>query len=123
MRGTRRRRCQQAVEARTHAREAGTITERGQTEQTLKGSVDRLFALAEAYPDLKANQNFLELHKNLVDIEDHLQSSRRYYNAVVRDYNTAVQSFPTVLTGRARWGFRNASFSSLIARRNGLRLG
>lgn len=102
----------QAVEARNHAKEAGTIPERDQTERTLKGSVDRLFALAEAYPDLKANQNFLELHRNLVDIEDHLQSSRRYYNAVVRDYNTAIQSFPAVLLA-GPLGFSEREFFQL----------
>jgi LemA protein len=71
--------------------------------------VSRLFALAEAYPDLKADQNFVSLHRSLVEIEDGVQSARRYYNAVVRDLNTQIQRFPAVLVARAT-GFRERSF-------------
>lgn len=75
----------------------GTATrhDKIQTENQLGNSLKTLFALAEKYPDLKANQNFLSLHNTLTDIENHLQGARRYYNAVVRDFNTWCESFPS----------------------------
>jgi LemA protein len=57
----------------------------------------RLFALAESYPELKANQNFLALQTQIAELEDQLQMARRYYNGTVRDYNTSIQTFPDVL--------------------------
>ena len=61
----------------------------------LSAAVGRLFAVAEAYPDLKASQNFQQLQRNLVDVENNVQYARRYYNAVVRDWNTLVGSVPS----------------------------
>ncbi len=61
----------------------------------LSSAIGRLFALAEAYPDLRANQNFMKLHGDLTDTEDKIQASRRFYNGTVRDYNTKLQVFPT----------------------------
>ena len=69
----------------------------------------RLIAVAEAYPDLKANQNFQQLQSELTEIEDSLQSARRYYNATVRDLNTRIQSFPNVLIARPM-GFTEEEF-------------
>jgi len=66
-----------------------------QDENALTRQIKTLFAVAEAYPDLKANQNFLDLQKKLVEIEDALQYARRYYNGTVRDYNILVESFPS----------------------------
>jgi LemA protein len=63
----------------------------------LTSALKSLFAVAENYPDLKANQNFLELQKELVDIEDKIQASRRFYNAVLREYEAFKQSFPNVI--------------------------
>ncbi len=63
-------------------------------ENDLTKALRSVFALAEAYPNLKANEQFLNLHKSLVDIEDELQMARRYYNGTVRDYNIRIQSFP-----------------------------
>jgi LemA protein len=63
-------------------------------ERALHGSLGRLFAVAEAYPELKANKNFLELQQQLAEIEDQLQMARRYYNGTVRNLNIAIQSFP-----------------------------
>lgn len=83
-----------AVAARNQAAQATTIADRAEREQSVARAVGRLFAIAEAYPDLKASAGFQQLHRSLVDVEDHLQSARRYYNAVVRDYNTLVESFP-----------------------------
>lgn len=87
----------EAVHARDQASHAETLASRGASEQTLSAAVGRLFALAEAYPDLKANQNFLDLQRNLVEIEDHVQYARRYHNAVVRDLNTLIERFPALL--------------------------
>jgi LemA protein len=77
----------------------------------LTGALGRLFAVAEAYPDLKASENFLKLQDDLTDTEDKISAARRYYNATVMHYNTAVQSFPWLLfAGPA--GFRAREFFS-----------
>jgi len=89
------------VEARNRATQAGTVPERGATEQSLSGAVGRLFAVAEAYPDLKAGRNFQELHRALVEVENNVQYARRYYNAVVRDLNTLIEGFPSSLVASA----------------------
>ena len=83
------------VEARGQAVQSASIAERGAREQNLSAAVSRLFAVAEAYPDLKATQNFQDLQRNLVEIENNIQYARRYYNAVVRDWNTLVESIPS----------------------------
>ena len=76
------------------------IGERAKQETSLSRSLGRLFALAEDYPDLKASAGFQQLHTSLVEIEDHLQYARRYYNGSVRDNNTLVESFPSNLVAR-----------------------
>jgi LemA protein len=81
-------------------------------EKALQGSLARLFAVAEAYPDLKANKNFLELQEQLAEIEDHLQMARRYYNGAVRNLNIGIESFPGVLLARP-FGFREEPFFEL----------
>jgi len=81
--------------ARGAAVAAQTPETRAQAENALTGALRQLFALAEAYPDLKANTNFVQLQGSLGEIEDAIQNSRRYYNAVVRDLNTTVQAFPS----------------------------
>lgn len=68
--------------------------EQAQAENALSGTLKSIFALAESYPDLKANQNFLELQRELSDTENKIQASRRFYNGNVRDFNTKIQSFP-----------------------------
>jgi len=80
--------------ARTAAMGAGTPAEKEQAENMLSGTLKSLFAVAENYPDLKANQNFLELQRELTDTEDKIQASRRFYNGNVRDFNTKIQVFP-----------------------------
>ena len=97
-----------AESARNEARPADS----GQAERALTGEVGRLFAVAEAYPDLKASQRFLDLQRALVEIEDALQNARRYYNAVVRDFNTRIQSIPDSLIARPL-GFREREFFEL----------
>lgn len=83
--------------ARARALGAGDSQEKAQAENALTGTLKTLFAVAENYPDLKANANFLDLQRELADTENKIQSARRFYNGVVRDYNTAIQSFPTNL--------------------------
>jgi LemA protein len=85
------------VVARNAAAAASTVPERVQAENALTGALRGLFALAEAYPDLKANQNFVRLQDELADIENKLAAARRFFNNAVADYNGAVQSFPAVL--------------------------
>ncbi len=82
------------TKARSAAMGAGSLAEKGQAEATLAASLKSVFAIAEAYPDLKANQNFLSLQTELTDTEDKIEASRRFYNANVLDLNTAVQTFP-----------------------------
>jgi LemA protein len=85
------------------------LPERADEESGLSRSIGRLFALAEDYPDLKASEGFQQLHASLVEIEEHLQYARRYYNGSVRDNNNLVEGFPSLLIARAL-GFRSASF-------------
>ena len=81
--------------ARAAAMGAGNIEEKGKAENMLTGALKSLFAVSEAYPDLKANQNFVELQKELSDTENKIQASRRFYNTNVRDLNTKTESFPS----------------------------
>jgi LemA protein len=77
------------------------VARRGEAERGLSTAVGRLFAVAEAYPELKAGRNFQDLQKSLVEIENNVQYARRYYNAVVRDLNTLVEGFPSSLVASA----------------------
>ncbi len=88
---------QKVTEARTQAMNAGNIKEQEQAENMLSGTLKSLFAVSENYPDLKANQNFLELQRELSDTENKIQASRRFYNGNVRDFNTKIQVFPNNL--------------------------
>ena len=93
--------------ARTQAMNASGPAARGQAENMLTGALKSLFAVAEAYPDLKANQNFLELQRELSDTENKIQAARRFYNGNVRDLNTAIESFPgNVIAGVFRFAPR-----------------
>lgn len=88
---------QNVTEARTMAMNAGNLQEKVKDENILSGALKSLFAVAEAYPDLKSNQNFMQMQADLTDTEDKIQASRRFYNGNVRDYNTKLQVFPTNL--------------------------
>lgn len=85
---------------RAEATNAKSVEATAAADAQMTGLLGRLFAVAEAYPELKANTNFLQLQDQLANIEGELQGSRRYYNATVRDLNTAIQSFPAVLIAR-----------------------
>ncbi len=83
------------TELRAEAMRVTGIDERGKAEEELSTGVQRLIALAENYPDLKANENFLNLQNQLVETENYLQFARRYYNGSVRDYNTMTETVPS----------------------------
>lgn len=85
---------QAVTEARANALNAQGVKETAAAENQFEGALKSLFAVAEAYPDLKANENFLQLQQELVDTEDKIQASRRFYNGGVRDLNTKIQVFP-----------------------------
>jgi len=87
--------------ARTAAMNAQSIQEKEKAENMLSSTLKSIFALSENYPELKANQNFLDLQKTLTEVEDKLQLSRRYYNATVRDFNTKIEVFPNNLIANA----------------------
>jgi LemA protein len=91
----------QVVRSRNAAMAAATPEARARAEGQLTDALRQLFALAEAYPDLKANESFRQLQTQLAEIENAVQDSRRYYNAVVRDLNTAIESFPSNLVASA----------------------
>jgi LemA protein len=85
------------TELRAEAMRVVDVNARGEAEQALSEGVSRLLALAESYPDLKANENFLKLQAELVQTENYLQFARRYYNGSVRDYNTLTETVPSNL--------------------------
>ena len=85
------------IQARNMAMNATTTEEKIQNENILQGTLKSLFALAESYPDLKANQNFMDLQAQLRQMEDEIANARKYYNAVVKTFNTKVESFPSNL--------------------------
>lgn len=97
------------TELRRQAQAAQGAARQGAAEASLEQALGRLIALREAYPELKANQNFAQLSSALVEVEDHLQYARRFYNGAVRDYNDAGQRFPGMLVARG-FGFDAAEF-------------
>ena len=88
---------EEVTKARTAMMNAGTVDETAKAENQFQTALKSIFAVAEAYPDLKANENFKELQAELVDTEDKIQASRRFYNGVARDFNTKRKVFPTNL--------------------------
>ncbi|MFA6171302.1 MAG: LemA family protein [Patescibacteria group bacterium] len=97
------------IKARNSAMSAGSAEEKAKAENALSQTLKSIFALAEAYPDLKANQNFLELQRELTDTEDKIMAARRFYNGNVRDFNTKLQVFPTNMIGNML-GFKPREF-------------
>lgn len=87
----------------------GTPAEQAKSENMLTGALKSLFAVAEAYPNLKANENFRDLQAQLSEIEEHIQRSRRFYNGNVREMNTMVGQFPSNIVAR-QFGFSKAEF-------------
>lgn len=97
------------TQARSQAMQAGTMQDQLEKENMLSGALKSLFAVSENYPELKANQNFLQLQADLTDTEDKIQAARRFYNGNVRDFNTKLQVFPTNLIGNIL-GFKKYEF-------------
>jgi len=89
------------TELRTRAMAAASMADKAQAEGELARQIDRILALQERYPDLKASGNFLQLQNDLVGIEDHLQYARRFYNGAVRDLNNRIETFPSLIVARA----------------------
>lgn len=104
---------QKAIDARNRARLAtASISGRAAAEQQVSADVGNVLAIAEAYPDLKANNNFLDLQKQLTDTEKLIANARQYYNACVRDYNTLIEAFPSNIAANVM-AFKPAEFFQL----------
>lgn len=99
---------EKVIQLRSQAMAAPT-NEKGASEAALAGALKSVFALAEAYPDLKANQEFLHLQETLTRLEEEIQRARRYYNATVRDFSTAIESFPNNLFA-GTFGFEKMAY-------------
>lgn len=105
---------EEVTRARASAMGARSVEERAGAEGTLTRALAGLFAVAEAYPQLRANENFLSLQGELSSLEDAIQSARRYYNAVVRDLNTKCETFPSNLVA-GTFGFSKREYFELDA--------
>ena len=96
------------TELRAEAMRQADVAARGEAEEKLGAGVGKLIALAESYPDLKANENFLNLQNELVETENYLQFARRYYNGSVRDFNTMIETVPSnIVAGMFRFSQRD----------------
>jgi LemA protein len=100
------------VQARNAAMAAQGPAQMAAAENQLTGALRQLFALSEAYPDLKANQNFQQLQMELSDLENKIAAARRFFNNAVQEYNTGIQNFPAVLFA-GTLGFREQTFFDL----------
>src|SRR5438876_2163296 len=105
---------ERVIQARNAAMNARGVAEHAQAENALSGTLKTLFAVAESYPDLKANQNFLALQEELTATENRIGFARQHYNDVVSNYNTSLQTFPSNVLG-GMFGFRAAEFFKLDA--------
>ena len=103
---------EKVTEMRTRAMNATSPHDKEEAENMLSGALKSLFAVSEAYPDLKANQNFVELQRELSDTENKIQAARRFYNGVVMELNTRLASFPSNLIG-SMFGFKASEFFQL----------
>ncbi len=97
------------TKARTMAMGAGNMQEKLKDENMLSGALKSLFAVAESYPDLKSNTNFMQMQRDLTDTEDKIQAARRFYNGTVRDYNTKIQTVPSNIFA-SMFGFKVREF-------------
>lgn len=103
---------EKVTEARTKAMGAQSVGEHAAAENMLTGALKSLFAVAESYPDLKANSNFVELQRELSDTENKIQAARRFYNSVVQDLQNALEQFPSNIIG-STFGFKTREFFQL----------
>jgi LemA protein len=91
---------EKVIKARQAGLSAGSMEEKAKAAGMLSQALGKLFAVAEAYPELKANENFLHLQAEISGIEEAIQNARRYYNAIVRDYNARIESFPDLIVAQ-----------------------
>lgn len=105
---------EKVTEARSIGMKATTPAEMAKAENLFRDTLKSLFAVAEAYPELKANANFMQLQSQLQELENNIESARRYYNAVVRDYNILIESFPSNLMA-SQFGFKQEQLFQLEA--------
>ncbi len=103
---------EKVIQARQQGLSADSVDEKAAAANMLSGALGKLFALAEAYPDLKANENFLHLQGELSGLEDAIQNARRYYNAIVRDYNAKLESFPDLFVAQ-KFNFTSRDYFEL----------
>ena len=103
---------EKVIQARQQGVNAGTQDEKAAAANMLSGALGKMFALAEAYPDLKANTTFIKLQNELTNLEDAIQNARRYYNAIVRDYNAKLESFPDLYVAR-KFNFTSRDYFQL----------
>ncbi len=101
-------------EARSMAMQASSPAEKAKAENIFRDTLKSLFAVAEAYPELKANANFMQLQAQLKELEDNIEYARRYYNAVVRDFNILIESFPSNIIA-SQFRFQKEEFFELEA--------
>ena len=105
---------ERVTQARSMAMQAHSPAEMAKAENMIRDTLKSLFAVAEAYPELKANANFQQLQSQLQELENNIEYARRYYNAVVRDYNTLIESFPSNLIA-SQFKFQKEEFFELEA--------
>ena len=105
---------EKVTQARSTAMQAHSPAELAKAENMIRDTLKSLFAVAEAYPELKANTNFQQLQSQLQELENNIEYARRYYNAVVRDYNTLIESFPSNLMA-SQFKFQKEEFFELKA--------
>jgi len=103
---------EKVTQARSMAMQATTPGEMAKAENMIRETLKSLFAVAEAYPELKANANFLQLQSQLQELENNIEYARRYYNAVVRDYNIMIESFPSNIVA-SQFGFKQEELFQL----------
>ncbi len=101
---------EEVTKARTEVMNASSPKDAAKADNMLEDALKSIFAVAEAYPDLKASQNFSELQTELVDTEDKIQAARRFYNSGVRDLNTKLQIFPNNVVFAGKFGFTEREF-------------
>lgn len=97
------------TKARTNFLNASSMSQKLSADQALSGALKSLFAVSENYPDLKANQNFLQLQSELSDIENKIAASRRFFNSTVNEYNSSIETFPTNIVAKL-FGFKREEF-------------
>jgi len=105
---------EKVTEARSMAMQSKTPADKAKAENMFTDTLKSLFAVAEAYPELKANANFMQLQSQLKELEDNIEYARRYYNAVVRDFNILIESFPSNIVA-GMFSFKQEEFFELEA--------